>query len=81
VETGNADAGFVALSLVLSPRLKDQGRWTEVPAGLYAPLDQGAVITKRGADNPAAARYLAFLRGPEARKILERFGYGVPPSP
>ncbi|GAB1488098.1 molybdate ABC transporter substrate-binding protein [Opitutaceae bacterium] len=81
VETGNADAGFVALSLVLSPRLKDQGRWTEVPAHLYAPLDQGAVITKRGAANPAAARYLEFLRGPEARKILERFGYGVPPSP
>ncbi|HEY0968321.1 MAG TPA: molybdate ABC transporter substrate-binding protein [Opitutaceae bacterium] len=81
VETGNADAGLVALSLVLSPRLKDQGRWTEVPASLYTPLDQGAVITKRGAANPAAARYLAFLRGPEARKILERFGYGVPPSP
>ena len=81
VETGNADAGLVALSLVLSPRLKDRGRWTEVPARLHAPLDQGVVITKRGAANPAATRYLAFLRGPEARKILERFGYGVPASP
>lgn len=81
VETGNADAGFVALSLVLSPRLQEQGRWSEVPAGLHAPLAQGAVITNRGATNPAATRYLAFLRGPEARKILERFGYGVPASP
>ncbi len=81
VETGNADAGLVALSLVLSPRLKDRGQWTEVPAHLHAPLDQGAVITTRGAANPAATRYLAFLRGPEARKILERFGYGVPASP
>jgi molybdate transport system substrate-binding protein len=78
VETGNADAGFVAMSLVLSPKLKDQGRWLEVEAGLYASLDHGAVLTTRGAANPAAARYLAFLGSPAARKILEDFGYHVP---
>jgi molybdate transport system substrate-binding protein len=78
VETGHADAGFVALSLVLSPKLKDRGRWAEVPAILYAPLDQGAVITTRGAKNPAAARYLAFLGGPAARKILQVYGYALP---
>ncbi len=81
VETGNADAGLVALSLVLSPRLRTQGRWTEIPASLFAPLAQGAVITTRGTVNPGATRYLAFLQSPEARKILERFGYGVPASP
>jgi molybdenum ABC transporter molybdate-binding protein len=78
VDTGNADAGFVALSLVLSPRLAGRGRWIEVPPGLYAPLEQGAVLTKRGRDNPAARRYLAFLRGPAAGEILNRFGYRVP---
>jgi molybdate transport system substrate-binding protein len=76
-----ADAGFVALSLVLSPKLKDKGRWREVPATLYAPLDQGAVITNRGATNPAAARYLAFLASPAARKILQDFGYALPFDP
>jgi molybdenum ABC transporter molybdate-binding protein len=80
VDTGNADAGFVALSLVLSPRLKDRGRWIEVPPGLYAPLDQGAVLTKHGAGNSAARRYLAFLRSPVAVEVLERFGYRVPLS-
>jgi len=78
VETGNADAGFVALSAVISPQLKGKGRWLEVPADLYAPLAQGAVLTTRGAANPAAARYLAFLGSPAARKILEDFGYTVP---
>lgn len=78
VETGNADAGFVALSLVLSPKLKDRGRWIEVPAELHTPLDQGAVITRHGAANPAAARYLAFLRSEQAREIFRRFGYAVP---
>jgi molybdate transport system substrate-binding protein len=81
VATGNADAGFVALSLVLAPKLKERGRWLEIPAGLYAPIAQGAVLTTRGAANPAAVRYLAFLRTPAARKVLERFGYGVPASP
>lgn len=78
VETGNADVGFVAMSLVLSPRLKDKGRWHEIDATLHSPLEQAAVITKRGERNPAAARFLEFLRGPEARTVLERFGYRVP---
>ena len=78
VETGHADAGFVALSLVLSPKLKDKGRWTEVPAGLHATLEQGVVVTNRGATNPAAARYLAFLKSDSARKIFERYGYALP---
>ncbi|MGH7957717.1 MAG: molybdate ABC transporter substrate-binding protein [Opitutaceae bacterium] len=78
VETGNADAGFVAMSLVLSPKLKDRGRWQEIDADLYSPLEQAAVITKKGESNPAAARFLRFLRGPEARAIFERFGYRLP---
>jgi molybdate transport system substrate-binding protein len=78
VETGNADAGFVALSIVISPRLKGKGRWTEVPAALYGPLEQCAVITAHGSANPESAAYIAFLHSPEAKKILESFGYGIP---
>ena len=78
VETGNADAGFVALSLVLSPKLQDRGRWLEVPGGLYAPLAQAAVLTTRGASNPAAHAYLDFLGGSAAGEILEGFGYRLP---
>ena len=80
VETGNADAGFVALSLVLSPRLADLGRWIEVPSALYAgvPLDHAVVLTLRGAANPAARRYLVFLASDGAKKVLRQFGYAVP---
>ncbi len=80
VETGNADAGFVAMSLVLSPKLKDKGRWTEVPKDLYAALDQGAVVTAHGQTNPASQGYMKFLRSSAARRILESYGYGFPPS-
>jgi molybdate transport system substrate-binding protein len=77
VSSGNVDAGFVALSLVLSPKLKGEGRWFLVPAALYAPIEQGGVLTARGAANAAARRYLDFLTSPAARKLFVQFGYGV----
>ena len=80
VETGHADVGFVAMSFVLSPKLSAKGRWQEVPPEWYArvPLDHAVVLTTRGAANPAARKYLEFLRSEPARKILRDFGYGVP---
>ena len=78
VSSGNADAGFVALSLVLSPRLKDKGRWVEVPPSLYSPILQSAVLTTQGGPNRAARRYLEFLTGSEARAIFALYGYGTP---
>lgn len=80
VESGQAEIGFIALAVVLSPNLKAKSHWIEVPAALHAPLDHGAVLTNRGAANPAAARYLAFLSTPAARKILQDFGYALPPK-
>jgi molybdate transport system substrate-binding protein len=78
VETGNADAGIVALALVLSPKLANVGHWVEIPPESYPRLDQAAVVTKKGCDNPASALYLTFLRSPSARKIFDRFGFRLP---
>ncbi len=75
VETGNADAGFVALSLVLSPKLAKVGKWWEVPADTYNKLEQGVVLTKAGANNPLARAYVEFLRSDEARAIFDRYGF------
>lgn len=78
IETGNADAGIVALSLVVAPRLAGKGHWTEIPEHSYPRLEQGAVMTQTGALNPAAAIYISFLRSEEAREIFERFGFRLP---
>jgi len=78
IETGNADAGIVALSLVLAPRLTAKGRWTEIPEHTYPRLEQGAVVTKTGTSNPASAIYIGFLRSVEAREIFDRFGFRLP---
>jgi ABC-type molybdate transport system substrate-binding protein len=65
---------------VKSPKLANRGHWTDVPAELYAtvPLDHAVVLTKRGADNAAARRYLDFLSSEPAKKIFREYGYRVP---
>jgi molybdate transport system substrate-binding protein len=77
VASGNAELGFVALSYVLSPRNGTPGSRWEVPRGLYAPIRQDAVLLTRAAANPAARGFLDFLRGAEAKAIIETYGYGV----
>lgn len=78
VQTGNAEAGIVALSLVLAPRNAGVGRWVEIPAAHHSPLEQGVVLTRLGAANPAAKRYMSYLRSPAARAIFERYGFRLP---
>ncbi len=72
VETGNAELGFVALSQLAGP--ETGSRWL-VPQELYSPIRQDAVLLKSGASNEAATGFIAFLRGPEARAIIEKYGY------
>ena len=74
VDTGNAELGFVALSQVIE---KSGGsRWI-VAANLYSPIRQDAVLLRSGADSEAAKAFLAFMKGPEAAKVIEKFGYGT----
>mgnify|MGYP000921621989 FL=1 len=75
VDTGNAELGFVALSQLASTSAGS--RWV-VPQALYAPILQDAVLLKKGADDEASKAFIAFLRGPEARAVIEKFGYGLP---
>ncbi|MGQ3018785.1 molybdate ABC transporter substrate-binding protein [Phenylobacterium sp.] len=73
-DTGAAELGFVALSQVVG---HDRGsRWI-VPATHHSPIAQQAVLLKRGADNAAARAFMVFLKGPEARAIIRRYGYEV----
>lgn len=78
VSTGNAEAGFVALSLILAPNLKGKGHYLEVPQALYAPLDQAAVVTKVGGAHATARVYFDFLSSPAAQAIFRDYGYSLP---
>ena len=75
VATGNAELGFVALSQVFADGKLTQGSAWIVPARLYTPIRQDAVLLASGKDNAAATALLAFLRGDKARAIIRSFGY------
>jgi molybdate transport system substrate-binding protein len=74
IDTRNAELGFIALSQLKG--VTDGTRWI-VPQALYSPIRQDAVLLKKGADDEAAKAFLAFLKGPEARAIIEKFGYAL----
>ncbi len=75
VETGNAELGFVALSQIAGI---DRGSRWDVPQALYAPIRQDAVLLKTGGTDDTARAFIDFLKGPEARAIIEKHGYGTP---
>ncbi|MDP1635068.1 MAG: molybdate ABC transporter substrate-binding protein [Gallionellaceae bacterium] len=78
VQTGNAQAGIIALSLALSPELSKQGSYALIPEKFHQPLEQGFIITRRAADNPLALAFARFVMGREARAIMERYGFALP---
>jgi molybdate transport system substrate-binding protein len=71
-KTGAAELGFVALSQVINEPAGS--RWL-VPAADHTPIEQGAVLLKTGSDKVAAKAFLQFLKGPEAKAVIKRYGY------
>ena len=77
VMTGNADAGFVALAQVRTRSNTGGSLWT-VPDEDYEPLEQQAVLLKRGDRKPAARAFHAWLRSESARERIHAAGYALP---
>lgn len=75
VETGNAELGFVALSQVVD---KPATQVWRVPAELYTPIFQDAVLLKAGEGDAVAQAFVEFLKSDAVRRIIESYGYGVP---
>ncbi|ADB38365.1 molybdate ABC transporter substrate-binding protein [Spirosoma linguale] len=80
VLSGAAEVGFTAKSVVLDPSLNKKGHWVDLPQTGYSPIAQGVVILKRTSQEKAARQFVAFLRSPDARRILQQFGYRSPAS-
>ena len=78
VESGNAQAGLIALSHALAPALRDKGRYWVVPLDAYPTLNQAAVVLSRSKQRDAARRFLGFLRSSEAISLLATYGFSLP---
>ena len=73
VQSGGADAGIIALSLVRAPAMRDKGKYFEIPSE----IPQGGVVVLRGENRAAAEAFREFLVSPPARAVLARYGLAL----
>src|SRR6266403_952647 len=62
VQSGNAQAGIIALSLAISPAMKDSGKMWLIPGGLHPPIEQAAVVVKNSQKKEAAKDFLEYIK-------------------
>jgi molybdate transport system substrate-binding protein len=77
VVSGSADVGIVALSLALSPKMKDRGRYADVPADEYPPLEQACVILSSSKNKETAKQFLSFIKTGTIGDVLRSYGFEV----
>lgn len=78
VQSGNAQAGLIAMSLAVSPAMKDAGKYWQLPADAYPEIQQVAAVIASSKHKPAAQAFLDFVRSPEGAAVLKQYGFGVP---
>jgi len=76
--TGNAEIGFVALSLALAPEMAGKGNYYIVPQKLYEPVEQTCILIKTPVLNTEAGKFKKFVLSPATKAIWEKYGYSVP---
>ena len=81
VESGNAQAGLIPLSLADSPTMKDKGKYWELPQESYPEIRQDAGIVSSSKRKQAAQAFLDHVTSPEGAAVLERYGFRVPSRP
>jgi molybdate transport system substrate-binding protein len=79
VQSGNAQAGIIALSLAISPPMKAGKSW-EIPAEMHPAIEQGTIVMKSAKNKNAARSFLEFLKSKQGRATLEKHGFLIPGS-
>ena len=77
-ESGNAQAGFVALAHAVAPAMQGRGRYWEVPAEDYPPLTQGVVVISNSRHKSEAAKFLEYIKTKAAGDVLREYGFTLP---
>jgi molybdate transport system substrate-binding protein len=78
VQSGNAQVGIIALSLALNPELAKMGGYFLIPGNLHNPLEQGYIITRRGAGKSLVNKFVAYMGSKKARSLMTRYGFVLP---
>jgi molybdate transport system substrate-binding protein len=81
VQSGNAQAGLIALSLAKSPAMASAGKYWELPAESYPQLRQVAGVVSASQQKKAAQAFLDFVLSSDGAAILRKYGLGTPGQP
>jgi molybdate transport system substrate-binding protein len=77
VQSGSAQAGIVAMSLAVSPGMKDGKSW-EIPADMHPAIEQGAILMKAAKNKAAAQAFLDFVKNAKGVALLAKYGFTMP---
>ena len=78
IESGNADIGIIAYSLAVAPRMKETGRFWEIPLDSFPRLEQGGLVLSSGKNVAAARDFRKFMLGANGRAVLKKYGFILP---
>jgi len=78
VQSGNAEAGLIALSLALGPAMRAAGHYVDVPESYHPPIEQAAVVLRVSRQPDVARQFLAFLMQPDNQQMLRNAGFSAP---
>jgi len=78
VESGNAQAGFVALAHAVAPAMQGKGKFWIVPADYYPQLAQGVVVVSSSKHKKEAGEFLDFIRTKEVSDLFKKYGFTLP---
>lgn len=74
VQTGNARAGIVALSIAGVPEIT----YKEIDGALHNPINQSLGILRGAKDVGLARDFAAYCKGEKGRSVLKRYGFLLP---
>ena len=82
VSTGNAQAGFVAKSMLDMAafqlvKVVATGCVWDIPAEMYSPIKQKMVLLNKADNNPAAHDFMRYMQSRDAKSIIQSTGYDV----
>lgn len=77
VSTKNADAGFVAKSMLNMGKAIDHACIWDVPSDMYSPIKQKMVVLNKAKAKVAAQAFVQYIQSARAKKIIKSSGYDV----
>lgn len=74
IQTGDAQAGLIALSLAKAEQVKYSG----IDTKLHGPINQVAAVIKGSGEEAVARAFLEYVCGPQGRYVLKSYGFTLP---